>query len=118
MLITALTAAWHMVDGRPAPDERLASVGRPTKVSTVATLGDDELPLPQGEIGEICVRGDFTMVAYDKDPQVTADAARNGWHAPEKSAASTSRATCISWTARSTSSSPAASTSTPPRSNG
>ncbi|MEU1181670.1 AMP-binding protein [Streptomyces sp. NPDC005820] len=80
MLITALPADEHMVGGRPAPDQRLSSVGRPTKVATVAILGDDGRELPPGEIGEICVRGDFVMVGYYKDPDATADVSRGGWH--------------------------------------
>ncbi|MFK0111965.1 class I adenylate-forming enzyme family protein [Streptomyces sp. NPDC091217] len=80
MLITALTADEHFVDGRPAPDERLSSVGRPTKVATVAVLADDGHELPPGEIGEICVQADFVMVGYYKDPQATAEAFRGGWH--------------------------------------
>lgn len=80
MLITALPADEHFVDGKPAPDERLSSVGRPTSVSTVAILGKDGRELPQGEIGEICVRGNFVMVGYYKDPEATAKASRGGWH--------------------------------------
>jgi acyl-CoA synthetase (AMP-forming)/AMP-acid ligase II len=80
MLITGMSPEDHVVDGKPAPDERLSSVGRPTPFVQLVILDDNGREVGAGEIGEICVRGEFVMKGYYKDPQATAEASRFGWH--------------------------------------
>ncbi|QOZ23865.1 AMP-binding protein [Bradyrhizobium sp. CCBAU 51753] len=60
-------------------DKRLESVGTPYPGVLVKLLNDDCKPVPQGEIGEICVRGPLVMSGYWKKPELTADALRGGW---------------------------------------
>jgi acyl-CoA synthetase (AMP-forming)/AMP-acid ligase II len=72
MFITRFRAADHLVDGTPAPDARLRSVGRPTAVSEVRVVDADGADLPAGEPGRILVRGAFTMAGYYHDPDNTA----------------------------------------------
>ena len=64
-------------DGRRL--ERLGSVGRAQTGVEMAVLDPDDAPLPAGEIGEVCVRGDIVMAGYLNNPQATASALANGW---------------------------------------
>ena len=42
-------------------------------------LGADELPVPVGEVGEICVSGPLLSGGYLNLPEVTAETFRDGW---------------------------------------
>ncbi|RKT99227.1 long-chain fatty acid--CoA ligase [Burkholderia sp. Nafp2/4-1b] len=77
--ISYLTPAEHFVDGKLAPDERLASVGRPNPLVGVAIVGERGAVLKQGETGEICVRGDLVMKGYYRAPDKTAETIVDGW---------------------------------------
>lgn len=57
----------------------LASAGRPYPGVKIALLDDDDQPVPQGGIGELCVRGALVMAGYQNQPDQTAAALRNGW---------------------------------------
>ena len=59
--------------------ERLASCGRPTPWIHMALLDKDGKPVPQGEPGEICVRGPLVMKGYKDMPEQTAEAFAGGW---------------------------------------
>jgi acyl-CoA synthetase (AMP-forming)/AMP-acid ligase II len=72
MFISQLRPEDHLAGGQPAPDDRLRSVGRPTPACEVKILGEDDRELPPGEVGEIVVRGNFTMSGYYRDPEGTA----------------------------------------------
>jgi acyl-CoA synthetase (AMP-forming)/AMP-acid ligase II len=65
--------------GALASDEQLSSVGRPNPLIRVEILDDDNRVLPQGDSGEICVRGDLVMKGYYKDPVKTAETIVDGW---------------------------------------
>ncbi|MFC6310667.1 long-chain fatty acid--CoA ligase [Paraburkholderia dipogonis] len=77
--ISSMTPAEHFVDGKIAPDERLSSVGRPNPLIRVEIMNDQREVLPQGETGEICVRGDLIMKGYHKAPDKTAETIIDGW---------------------------------------
>ncbi|KVD04535.1 class I adenylate-forming enzyme family protein [Burkholderia ubonensis] len=77
--IANMTPAEHFVDGKLASDERLSSVGRPNPLVRVEILNDRGEVLPQGETGEICVRGDLVMKGYYNAPDKTADTIVDGW---------------------------------------
>lgn len=60
-------------------EARLSSVGRPSLLTKVAILGPDGRALPQGEVGEIAVRGDLVMGGYLDAPEETARTLVDGW---------------------------------------
>jgi len=77
--ISFLTPGEHFVAGKLAPDERLASVGRPNPLVRVEVMNDANEILPRGETGEICIRGDLVMKGYYKAPEKTAETIVDGW---------------------------------------
>ncbi len=60
-------------------EKRLTSCGRPTLFARTALLGEDGNPVPQGEIGEICVSGPLLAGGYWNLPDATAETFRDGW---------------------------------------
>ncbi|GLS13114.1 AMP-binding protein [Hydrogenophaga electricum] len=79
--ITVLRVEDHLVDGKPAPRQRLQSAGRPCTFTRVAIMDDDgKLLREPGATGEIVAQGDIVMPGYYKNPEATAQAQRNGWH--------------------------------------
>nr|WP_315597395.1 AMP-binding protein [uncultured Cupriavidus sp.] len=77
--ISNMSPAEHFVDGKIGSDERLSSVGRPNPLIRVEIMNDQGQALPQGETGEICVRGDLIMKGYYKAPDKTAETIVDGW---------------------------------------
>jgi acyl-CoA synthetase (AMP-forming)/AMP-acid ligase II len=77
--IAYLTPDEHFAGGQLASDERLSSVGRPNPLVRVEIMDDANEILPQGETGEICVRGDLVMKGYYKAREKTAETVIEGW---------------------------------------
>ncbi|MHA3023699.1 fatty-acid--CoA ligase FadD8 [Mycobacterium sp. BMJ-28] len=72
MVITYLAKGDH-------DEKRLTSCGRPTLFARVALLGEDGQPVPQGEVGEICVSGPLLSGGYWNLPEATAETFAGGW---------------------------------------
>jgi fatty-acyl-CoA synthase len=72
MVITYLAKADH-------DEKRLTSCGRPTLFARVALLDGDGNPVPQGEVGEICVSGPLLSGGYWNLPEETARTFHDGW---------------------------------------
>ncbi len=74
--VTVLHQHEHDPEHHP---ERLASCGTPCAGVQVRLLDDDGREVPDGEVGEICVRGPLVMQGYWNKPDETAQAFRHGW---------------------------------------
>ena len=72
---TSPVASFNM-PGRPRTP---GSIGYPVWGVELAILDDKDRPLPDGERGEIAIRGHNIMKGYWKRPEATAETMRSGW---------------------------------------
>ncbi len=72
MVITYLAKGDH-------DEKRLTSCGRPTVFCRTALLDGDGNPVPQGEVGEICVSGPLLSGGYWNLPDETSRTFHDGW---------------------------------------
>jgi long-chain acyl-CoA synthetase len=63
----------------PLGSKKIESVGKPAPWVEIKIVGDEDNELPQGQVGEIVIRGWVVMAGYYKDPKATAEVIRNGW---------------------------------------
>ncbi len=63
----------------PLDNPKIESVGKPAPNCEIRIVGEDDTPLPTGQVGEVVIRGWVVMQEYYKDPQGTAEAMTNGW---------------------------------------
>lgn len=77
--ISYLAPEEHFINGEIAPDSRLSSCGRSYPLVRCAILDSENRPVPDCDVGEICVAGDILMKGYYKDPQKTAETIIDGW---------------------------------------
>lgn len=63
----------------PTGSHKIESVGRPPPWIEVKIFDEEDKEVPQGQVGEIVVRGWVVTDGYYKDPQATALGMRNGW---------------------------------------
>jgi long-chain acyl-CoA synthetase len=61
-------------------DDRPGAAGRPIQLADVRLVDDEDLPVPQGEVGEIVVKGPMVFQGYWQRPEDNARTFRNGWH--------------------------------------
>lgn len=64
------------------PREKIGSAGRPLPEVTVAIMDADDLPLPQGQVGQICLRTNepwFGRQGYYNKSELWAEVTRNFW---------------------------------------
>jgi fatty-acyl-CoA synthase len=73
--LTMMRKEEHRLD-RP---ERLSSCGRPPAGVQMALLDEEGEEVPQGEIGEVCIRSAAVMRGYWKRPEQTAETLRGDW---------------------------------------
>jgi long-chain acyl-CoA synthetase len=72
---TSPVASFNMLD-RP---RKVGSIGYPVWGVEMAIFDDQDRPVPDGERGEIVVRGHNVMKGYWKKPEANAEALRGGW---------------------------------------
>jgi fatty-acyl-CoA synthase len=75
MTVTVLRRAEHDIND----PMRLASCGRPVPWVHVALLDDQDREVPEGEPGEICVRGPLVMAGYLNKPELTKEVFAGDW---------------------------------------
>ena len=63
----------------PQDHDRVGSCGRPFSFVDCAVFDKDDLPLDDGQIGEIVCRGPQTMAYYWNRTEATEEVFRNGW---------------------------------------
>jgi long-chain acyl-CoA synthetase len=72
---TSPVASFNMLD-KP---RKVGSIGYPVWGVEMAILDENDQPVPDGERGEICIRGHNIMTGYWKKPEATAETMKNGW---------------------------------------
>jgi long-chain acyl-CoA synthetase len=72
---TSPVASFNMLD-KP---RKVGSIGYPVWGVEMAIFDDSDRPVPDGERGEIVVRGHNVMKGYWRRPDANAEALRNGW---------------------------------------
>ena len=79
MTITVLPASDHLDNHDGQQLLRLASVGRAQTGVEIAIFDERDRTVPDGEIGEVCVRADTVMRGYLNNPEATATTLARGW---------------------------------------
>jgi long-chain acyl-CoA synthetase len=79
MAITALSRELLADREHPCWAARAASVGLAQSCVEVAVVDEHGTPMPQGETGEVVVRGAPVMAGYWRNEQASAATLRNGW---------------------------------------
>ena len=77
--ITAMPKALLAQAIAAGDERRMVSVGVARTGVEAAIFGEDDRPLPPGEVGEVVVRGDTVMAGYWNRPEASAAALRGGW---------------------------------------
>jgi long-chain acyl-CoA synthetase len=72
---TSPVASFNTLDRPRKP----GSIGYPVWGVEMCILDDADSPVPDGERGEICIRGHNIMKGYFRRPDATKDAIRGGW---------------------------------------
>ena len=63
----------------PERERKPGSIGTPIKGVEMRVVDDQDDDVPQGEVGEIVMRGHNVMKGYWKRPEATEEAMRGGW---------------------------------------
>jgi long-chain acyl-CoA synthetase len=72
---TSPVASFNMLER----ERKVGSIGYPVWGVEMAILDERDRPLPDGERGEIAIRGHNVMKGYWKRPDATKETMRNGW---------------------------------------
>ncbi|MGA8745057.1 MAG: long-chain fatty acid--CoA ligase [Solirubrobacterales bacterium] len=63
----------------PDRERKPGSIGTPIEGVEMQVVDEDDNPVPQGEVGEIVIRGHNIMKGYWQRPDASAEAMRGGW---------------------------------------
>ena len=79
MMISTMAPKDHFNPDGSVARGRLSSAGRPTPLVQLAIMDDNGRLLPNGERGEIVIRGSLAMVGHYKNSEATAEVSKFGW---------------------------------------
>ncbi|HTR73764.1 MAG TPA: long-chain fatty acid--CoA ligase [Solirubrobacterales bacterium] len=65
--------------GHPGQLRKAGSIGTPLERVEMRIVDEEDREVPQGEVGEIVIRGHNIMKGYWNRPEATAEAIREGW---------------------------------------
>ncbi|RPJ11453.1 MAG: long-chain-fatty-acid--CoA ligase, partial [Deltaproteobacteria bacterium] len=74
-----LLAEDHVLGGTPKQQDRLKSAGRESATYEVKVVDDWGKEVPQGEIGEVWVKGPAVIKGFWRNPEETAKTIEDGW---------------------------------------
>lgn len=76
-----MTEAAHQMASNPLPPgkNKHGSVGSATGTTSIAILDAQGTPLPAGQTGEICIRGENVIHAYEGNPAANQSSFVDGW---------------------------------------
>jgi acyl-CoA synthetase (AMP-forming)/AMP-acid ligase II len=77
--LVALTTEDHRVAIEEGREELLFSCGRTFGESELRLVDDDGKEVPQGEMGEIVIKGPDVFAGFWREPEITASTLKNGW---------------------------------------
>ncbi len=60
-------------------ERKIGAIGKPSLTWDLRIVNDRDEDVPQGEVGEIVVKGNGMMKEYYKNPELTAQMMRGGW---------------------------------------
>jgi long-chain acyl-CoA synthetase len=78
--MTEASPVTHVGYIEPPELYRPASIGQPLAFTECRVLDGNDKEVPQGEQGELVMRGPQVMLGYWKEPQATAAVLRDGWY--------------------------------------
>ena len=76
---TTLRKHYHRPDGTEQDVKRLSSVGQAVLDTQIRIAGPRDEELPNGEVGEICIKSPQNMVGYWNNSAATVETLRGGW---------------------------------------
>ncbi len=79
MTITALSRDAHTPTDDPRYLHKLGSVGTARSDLEICIVDENDRTLANGEVGEVCVRGDVVMIGYWRNEEATRQTLRDGW---------------------------------------
>jgi acyl-coenzyme A synthetase/AMP-(fatty) acid ligase len=71
---TTIASSYYTVPTPPADPEQRIPIGAPCPGEELLILDETRAPVPQGEVGEICIRGVGVTLGYWRDEEKTARA--------------------------------------------